>query len=56
MKGITKPIVLTLLPLGPLVGTPLPAVVQSPELMAALKRSKTLEAQGKYAEAVPRAR
>ena len=35
---------------------PAPAPAQSPELMAAYKRSKTLEAQGKYAEAEPFAR
>ncbi len=51
-----KRIALTLLLLWPLVGAPPLALAQSPELMAAFNRYKTLEAQGEYAEAEPFAR
>ena len=45
-----KRIALTLLLLCLLVGAQLPALAQSPELMAANKASMALHAQGKYAE------
>lgn len=42
---------LTLLLLWPLVGAPLPALTQSPELKAAVRQYQALKAQGKCAEA-----
>ena len=47
-----KRIALTLLLLCLLVGAQLPALAQSPELMAAYRQYKMLDAQGKYAEAL----
>jgi tetratricopeptide (TPR) repeat protein len=46
-----KRIALALLLLWPLAGALLPALAQSPELMAAFRQYQSLNAQGKYAEA-----
>ncbi len=51
-----KRILLALVIPWSLVGAPLPAVAQSPELMAAFRQYEALEALGKYAEAEPFAR
>ncbi len=51
-----KRILLALVIPWSLVGAPLPAVAQSPELMAAYRQYEALKAQGKYAEAEPFAR
>ena len=49
-------VLLALAILWSLFGAPLPALAQSPELMAAYRQYKALKAQGKYAEAEPFAR
>ncbi len=51
-----KRILLALVIPWSLVGAPLPAVAQSPELMAAYRQYEALEALGKVAEAEPFAR
>ena len=53
MKRTMKRIALALLLLWSFVGAPPPALAQSPELKAAYRQSKALNAQGKYAEAIP---
>jgi hypothetical protein len=51
-----KRILLTLAMLWSLVGLMPPVAAQSPELIAAYKQYKALNAQGKYSEAEPFAR
>ncbi len=56
LKKPMKRILLALVIPWSFVGAPLPAVAQSPELMAAYRQYQALEALGKYAEAEPFAR